>query len=136
MEEALKTLAHKPNLKELNEQSTFAKRVRARLRFNGLTKAFSRNKQTLTGPTVADLTPYLTKTHNWTMLWGAAILGLGFYSGVLVTLTRKDTFKRNYGIIERKYGEAHREAFGEDTKINRFGYPDMGNNLYGDLLPY
>ena len=44
MEEALKTLAYKPNLKEIDQQSTFAKRMRARLRFNNLTKGFSRAK--------------------------------------------------------------------------------------------
>ena len=70
------------------------------------------------------------------MFYTAVVLGLGFYSSVLVTLTRKDTFKRNYAHIERKYGKAHREAFGEDTKINKFGYPDMGNNIFAELLPY
>ena len=70
------------------------------------------------------------------MFYAAVVLGLGFYSSVLVTLTRKDTFKRNHAHIERKYGKAHREAFGEDTKINKFGYPDMGNNIFAELLPY
>ena len=30
----------------------------------------------------------------------------------------------------------HKEAFGEGAKINKLGYPDMGNNLYAELLPY
>eukprot|EP00353_Schmidingerella_taraikaensis_P017794 CAMPEP_0185603794 /NCGR_PEP_ID=MMETSP0436-20130131/2801_1 /TAXON_ID=626734 ORGANISM="Favella taraikaensis, Strain Fe Narragansett Bay" /NCGR_SAMPLE_ID=MMETSP0436 /ASSEMBLY_ACC=CAM_ASM_000390 /LENGTH=163 /DNA_ID=CAMNT_0028234441 /DNA_START=210 /DNA_END=700 /DNA_ORIENTATION=+ len=51
-------------------------------------------------------------------------------------MTRKDVFSRNYGHLERKYGEAHRKAFGPDAKINLLGYPDMGNNLFSDLLPY
>jgi hypothetical protein len=25
---------------------------------------------------------------------------------------------------------------GANTSINKYGYPDMGNNLYADLLPY
>ena len=55
---------------------------------------------------------------------------------MLVTLTRKETFKRNYALLEEHYGRQHREAFGEDARINKFGYPDMGNNRFADLLPY
>ena len=25
---------------------------------------------------------------------------------------------------------------GEDTKLSKYGYPDMGNNIYSDQLPY
>ena len=53
-----------------------------------------------------------------------------------VTLTRKDTFARNSSIIEDKFGETHRKELGEDMHISKFGYPDMGNNIYSDLLPY
>ena len=74
--------------------------------------------------------------HYFFLLNVAGILGLGFYSGVLVTATRKSTFYRNRALIEDKYGKTHRDAFGPESKLNRFGYPDMGNNLYGDLLPY
>ena len=136
MEEALKKLAHKPNLKGLNEQSTASKRLSARLRINWFTKAIYKHTTPVTGPTSIEIGKHLTKAHNWSMLFTAITLGLGFYSGVLVTLTRKETFKRNFAQIEAKYGDQHREAFGPDTKINRFGYPDMGNNLYSDLLPY
>ena len=55
---------------------------------------------------------------------------------MLVTATRKSTFYRNRALIEEKYGAVHRENFGADSKLNRFGYPDMGNNLYADQLPY
>lgn len=54
----------------------------------------------------------------------------------MVTNTRKETFARNKAIIEAKYGEMHRQAIGAETSINKYGYPDMGNNLYADLLPY
>ena len=30
----------------------------------------------------------------------------------------------------------HRESFGENSKLNKYGYPDMGNNIYADQLPY
>ena len=88
------------------------------------------------GDNFVELGEHMTKTHNWLLYFTAAILGLGVYSNVITTFVRKDTFKRNFAVIEKKYGESHREAFGEDAKINKLGYPDMGNNLYADLLPY
>ena len=136
MEEALKQMARKPNLKELNEKATFRKRMSASLHYNSLTKLVSKLGTTAKGPTVFEIGPYLTRPVHFTMLGGAVILGLGFYSSVLVTMTRKETFARNHALIEQKYGEKHREAFGEDAKINKMGYPDMGNNLFSDLLPY
>ena len=66
----------------------------------------------------------------------AGILSLNFYSGMLVSKTRQETFGRNYAIIEKHFAEKHRAAMGEDTKINKYGYPDMGNNIYADKLPY
>ena len=87
------------------------------------------------GPSVFEF-PTLLNSHYYLLFNIAGILGLGFYSGVLVTATRKSTFYRNRAVIEEKYGPIHRESFGQDSKLNRFGYPDMGNNLYADLLPY
>ena len=64
-------------------------------------------------------------------------LGLcSFYLQIKNTAIRKETFTKNFAIIEAKYGKAHREALGPDTSINKYGYPDIGNNLYADLLPY
>ena len=88
------------------------------------------------GDNIVELGKNMTKTHNWLLYFSAAILGLGVYSSVLTTMIRKDTFKRNFALIENKYGQSHRDAFGEDAAINKLGYPDMGNNLYADLLPY
>ena len=51
-------------------------------------------------------------------------------------MTRYRTFYRNRAVIDEKYGKVHKEAMGEDTSLNKFGYPDMGNNLYSDLLPF
>lgn len=39
-------------------------------------------------------------------------------------------------MIEQVFGTHHREALGQETHINKYGYPDIGNNLYADLLPY
>ena len=49
---------------------------------------------------------------------------------------RKETFGKNFAIIEQTLGKFHKEALGENTHISKFGYPDIGNNIYSDLLPY
>jgi hypothetical protein len=54
----------------------------------------------------------------------------------MVTMTRKQTFYKNRAVIEEKYGKTHKQEIGEDTSISKYGYPDMGGNLYADLLPY
>ena len=64
------------------------------------------------------------------------ILSVNFFSGILVSKTRKETFARNYAIIEKHFGEMHEQALGAGAKLNKYGYPDMGNNLYADKLPY
>eukprot|EP00355_Strombidium_rassoulzadegani_P001037 CAMPEP_0168610762 /NCGR_PEP_ID=MMETSP0449_2-20121227/1968_1 /TAXON_ID=1082188 /ORGANISM="Strombidium rassoulzadegani, Strain ras09" /LENGTH=68 /DNA_ID=CAMNT_0008651105 /DNA_START=167 /DNA_END=373 /DNA_ORIENTATION=+ len=51
-------------------------------------------------------------------------------------MIRGRTFKRNFDMVEEKYGEEHRKAFGEDKQLSKFGYPDLGNNIYSDCLPY
>jgi hypothetical protein len=61
---------------------------------------------------------------------------MSFYVQVKNTGIRKETFARNAALIEQKYGQAHLAALGEGAKINKYGYPDIGNNIYADLLPY
>ncbi len=39
-------------------------------------------------------------------------------------------------MIENQFGVLHKQALGENAEINKFGYPDIGNNLYADQLPY
>mmetsp|Transcript_33388 Transcript_33388/g.51222 ORF Transcript_33388/g.51222 Transcript_33388/m.51222 type:complete len:146 (-) Transcript_33388:12-449(-) len=36
--------------------------------------------------------------------------------------------------MEETYGKIHKESFND--KLNKYGYPDTGSNLYADLLPY
>ena len=129
-------MAAKPNLAEIDAQSSFAKRLSARFRINSMANRIYGIKASMKGDDMVELGKDMTKTHNWLLYFSAAILGLGVYSSVLTTMIRKDTFKRNFALIEKKYGQSHRDAFGEDTAINKLGYPDMGNNLYADLLPY
>ena len=52
------------------------------------------------------------------------------------TSTRKETFARNKAIIDLNLAHIHKEALGEDTWINKLGYPDIGNNKYAEFLPY
>ena len=49
---------------------------------------------------------------------------------------RKETFGRNMNILDSGLGKIHRESMGEDTHISKFGFPDIGNNIYSDYLPY
>ena len=61
-------------------------------------------KASMKGDDMVELGKDMTKTHNWLLYFSAAILGLGVYSSVLTTMIRKDTFKRNFALIEKKYG--------------------------------
>ena len=33
-------------------------------------------------------------------------------------------------------GQIHKDALGSDKFISPYGYPDLGNNIYSDYLPY
>ncbi|TNV75998.1 hypothetical protein FGO68_gene3472 [Halteria grandinella] len=67
---------------------------------------------------------------------GAMVAVAGFYLQMQNTGIRKDTFARNYALIDKKFSALHKEALGNDQKINKYGYPDIGNNIYSELLPY
>ena len=100
MEDALKKMAFKPNLKEINETSTISKRLKTKFWYGAMMKRFYTMKQPVIGPTAMEIGSKFAKANNWTLLFSAAILGLGFYSSVLVTMVRKDAFQRNYSHIE------------------------------------
>ena len=53
---------------------------------------------------------------------------------MLCTKVRKETFAKNKSVIEQAYGKLHSDSVGGE--INKYGYPDMGNNIYADHLPY
>ena len=78
----------------------------------------------------------LSKLHYHALFAGALVGLCSFYLQIRNTGVRTSTFTKNYAIIDAKYGEEHRKALGPDAKINKYGYPDIGNNLYADLLPY
>ena len=73
-------------------------------------------------------------------MWTFALCGFtgmwAFHVQMKTTKVRGETFGRNYSVIDEKYGETHRKEMGDNMKINKHGYPDLGNNLYSDLLPY
>ena len=102
--EALKRMAAHPNIAEIDAKSTLAKRLSARFRINPLSNKIYGMVASMRGDNFVELGKDITKTHNWLIYFSAAILGLGVYSSVLTTMIRKDTFKRNYALIEKKYG--------------------------------
>ena len=59
-----------------------------------------------------------------------------FYVSFKNTIVRSETFGKNFSLINEKFEKTHKEALGEDTRINKYGYPDIGNNIYSDVLPY
>ena len=103
--------------------------MNAYLSYNRFTRFFTKHTSTVRGPTVFEIN-FLGKSAYFSLFLCTGILALNFVSGVLVTKRRSETFGRNAAVIEKEYGEIHRKAFGEDTKLSKFGYPDMGNNLY------
>ena len=82
MEEALKRMAYKPNLKELDQKSTLRKRISARLRNNNLTKNFVKMTSVPTGQTVIEIGSYMSRSRNFLLYFGASVLAFGIYSGV------------------------------------------------------
>lgn len=100
MEEALKRMAYKPNLKELDQKSTLRKRISARLRHNNLTKSLVKMTSVPTGQTTIEIGSYMSRSRNFLLYFGATVLAFGVYSNVVVTGTRKETFKRNFALIE------------------------------------
>ena len=74
---------------------------------------------------------------KWQMhgLFLGAVIGLcDCYISIKNTMIRKETFARNLALLEERYGEIHGKEVG--GKLNKYGYPDIGNNLYSELLPY
>ena len=116
-------------------RSTLISKVKSRLTVNKFTQFLAWSRQEPKGSTVFNVTG-LKKSHYFSLFLSSGILLLGFGSSIQVTLTRKDTFARSIPQIEQKFGKAHREAFGEDTKLNKLGWPDMGSGIYSDLLTY
>ena len=51
-------------------------------------------------------------------------------------MVRGETFGRNFIDVEREYKGTHEKEVGKDIKMSKFGYPDMGNNRYSDVLSY
>ena len=101
----------------------------SKIKYSAPVRLLLKLKAQPTGSTVFEFPP-IRKAHYMSLLLGASILAVNFYSGILCTKIRGKTFGKNLAVIQDKYGESHKKAFGDDTKINKYGYPDMGNNLY------
>ena len=75
--------------------------------------------------------------YHYAIIFFSSVVGFqALYAGNKIMKARIATFGRNNAVIEEKFGSIHRESFGPESKISYYGYPDMGNNLYADLLPY
>ena len=86
-------------------------KLKARLTYNFATKLFL-NITRESPQQYSVKMPGLLKTTALTLLFTSGVLITQFYSGIMVTMTRKDTFYRNLALINAKYGETHKQAFG------------------------
>lgn len=103
------------------------------LRFIGLRKAYY--KLTSPGNSIG-IKFTLTRTHYSVIFLSGVLAAQSLFMQIATTRRRAETFEKNLPLIEFRYAEEHKKALGDDAKINKFGYPDMGNGLYGDALPY
>jgi hypothetical protein len=111
-------------------------KVKARLQYNRLTKTYLSWTRPPRNPSINWLELKITKWH-YHALFVSTLIGLcSFYVQIQNSQIRATTFTRNFALIDSKYGQIHKEAIGQDTKLNKYGYPDIGNNIYSDLLPY
>ena len=68
--------------------------MKSRIVYSRFTTQLLKLRAPPNGATVFEF-PALRKTHYLSLLFAAGIMGLNFYSGVKVTLTRGETFGRN-----------------------------------------
>ncbi|CAI2377312.1 unnamed protein product [Moneuplotes crassus] len=74
---------------------------------------------------------------HYVLIFFSGMIGFqNLFAGSLTMRARFKTFRKNRALVESRYGETHRKNFGPDSKISSLGYPDMGNNIYADCLPY
>jgi len=107
------------------------------IKYNPLTKSWYSMRQGPNKECPTTLQIDLSNKYYFYNIFLCAGTGIfAFWLQMKQTMTRGKTFKRNFAIIEEKYGEIHKNEMGADAKLSKFGYPDMGNNLYSDLLPY
>ena len=58
-----------------------------------------------------------------------------YFTGfILVEYKRAKTYTTEY--LNKNYLEEHKKAIPKDTKVPKFGYPDMGNGYYSSKLTY
>ena len=107
------------------------------IKYNALSKAWIRMKQPLSLESPQNLQIDFASKFNYYTLAVCGLTGMwAFHVQMKNTKVRGETFARNYAVINDKYGGMHKEQLGSTTSINKYGYPDVGNNLYSDLLPY
>ena len=73
-------------------------KIRAKIWFSKPSKFLATLFAEARGPTVFQIAT-LNRSHYFSLLMCTAILSINFFSGVLVTKTRGETFARNYAVI-------------------------------------
>ena len=121
----------------IKSNSTLTSRLKSSLRFNFVSRFWLRMRQVPKKSESTTIEINFVNKYNYRTLGLCATMGwFVFWLQMKQTKIRSETFKRNFSLIEQKYGEMHRNELGQGTHISKYGYPDMGNNIYSDLLPY
>ena len=84
-----------------NKPSILSK-FEAKIWYNTTMRLFARIFHEPRGPNVFTVNAF-GKSHYFSLLLCMSIMGLNFYSGMLVSKTRAETFKRNYAVLERHF---------------------------------
>ena len=84
-----------------NKPSILSK-LEAKVWYNTTSRLLARIFHEPRGPTVFTVNAF-GKPHYFSLLLCMGIMGLNFYSGMLVTKTRVETFKRNYAVLEKHF---------------------------------
>ena len=109
--------------------------LKSALLYGKIGKRIAAMKATPRGPTVFEFPPMRKGVYFSCFLMGGVLMA-NFFSGWMCIIARSQTFGRNAAALEAEFGEVHRQAFGENAKLHKLGYPDMGCNIYADILPY
>ena len=118
-------------------KSTIKSKILKNLKYNILTKEWARMRNTNKKEEHLYIEIDFTSKYNLMTIGLCGFSGLyAFYVSFKNTMVRSETFGKNFSLINEKYEQIHKDALGEDKTINKYGYPDMGNNIYSDILPY
>jgi uncharacterized membrane protein YecN with MAPEG domain len=76
----------------------------------------------------------VTTDYYWCVLMATLLSLFVTASCMPISGLRKKYFTAEF--LEENFGKEHREAFGEDSKVPKNGYPDCGDGRYSSKLTY